>query len=265
MVDFPLVRQLPTTVETVGWKWKPFGCRTAPTDFWVGIDQNGNQWLAKMRGSFRGYRELVFERLVQELGWSCQSSTFAVLQNDAAPLLVHPDAERTQLLTWLLPEHAAGSCGPACSYYSVQSQLRQKERDPLDVLRESGLRDYKALALKEILAPLLGGNEPAGHLITTDHRVVMIDGELMFSSEPSDPRETSWWLREDESPSELGQQLTQEACHAVGSLSDKHLDACLEISDKIQVTFLWDIRNLLFKARDHARISSFLLAESRKQ
>jgi hypothetical protein len=261
-VRHPLVKQLPSVLDTTGWGWQPFEPpEGARNDFWIASDRRGNKWLAKMRGSFRGYRELVFERLVQRIGWPCQSSVFAVLEVGSPPLLGSRDLERTQLLTWFLPEHAPGSCGPNCPYGPIELKLSAPGADPLEVLQESDFQSHIALPLSQILAPVFGGNEPAGWLVTTDHQAVLIDGELMFSSAPSDVRKTSWWQRPDLSLSRAGRRLTREICKAVGSLTDADLTTSLEIPEGIVVHHLWDLRPLVFKARDYARIYSAILAQ----
>lgn len=254
MALLPLLSDLPAIIQTTGWAWEPFEAPDHPShDFWIGTDGFGHRWLTKLRGSFYGYRELVFERLAQRLGWSCQSSAFAVLDENALPIRLRLAAEHTQLLSWLLPEHRPHSCGPNCPYDPLRLRLKAQTGDPLELIEGSGLRDFIAWPLSQILAPLLGGNEPAGYLITIDHQVVMIDGEQMFSTSPSDVRETNWWQLRDGSPSRAGQRLTKEACAAVAALSDADLQVCLEIPKGIEIRFLWNIRKLLFEARDYAR------------
>ncbi len=72
---FPAIDELPSMLQTRGWQWEQFSCSPYPKHgFWLATDERGHQWLAKMRGSFYGYRELVFARIAQRLGWSCQSS-----------------------------------------------------------------------------------------------------------------------------------------------------------------------------------------------
>jgi hypothetical protein len=258
----PLVKELPSALDTTGWDWLPFRpTHAARKDFWIARDKQGNKWLAKLRGSFRGYRELVFERLVQRLGWPCQSSVFTNLDLNAPPLSGGCDLERTQLLTWFLPEHRSGLCGPHCPHGMLELRLGAPDTDPLQVLKDSDFHSHIAYPLSQILAPIFGGNEPAGWLVTIDHIAVLIDGELMFSAEPSDPRETSWWQRPDGSPSRVGQKFTLEVCKAVGSLTDSDLIASLEIPEGFSVCQQWDIRSLVFKSRNCARIYSAILAD----
>lgn len=258
--EYPLVRQLPSILDTAGWNWQPFE-QPGHQDFWIASDHQGNKWLAKLRGSFLGYRKLVFERLVQLIGWPCQSSVFTILEADAPPLLGRRGFERTQLLTRLLPEHAPGLCGPNCPHGPLRQKLNSGDADPLEVLENSNLQSHIAWPLSEILGPVFGGNEPAGWLVTTNHQTMLIDGELMFSTEPSDVRETNWWHRPDGSPSRAGRRLTRKVCKSVGSLKDADLTASLEIAEGITVQHLWDLRPLVFKARDYARIYAEILAQ----
>ena len=51
-------------LDTAGWTWARSLTTTVGRRFWVGTDPNGGKWVSKLRGSFRGYRELVFERLL---------------------------------------------------------------------------------------------------------------------------------------------------------------------------------------------------------
>ncbi len=84
MSSYPRVNALPLIVEASNWEWKPFeDPARISSDFFEGIDEFGNRWLTKVRGSFYAYRELVFERLVQRAGWLCQSSCLQFLRTPA--------------------------------------------------------------------------------------------------------------------------------------------------------------------------------------
>lgn len=98
-----------------------------------------------------------------------------------------------------------------------------------------------------------GGNEPAGFLTTVDHRVFLIDGELMFATDPSDVRETSWWACPDGSPWPAGQRLTQEICTTLGSFRDDELEAFLAEPENVKIQHRWPVRPVLYKARDLGR------------
>jgi hypothetical protein len=198
-----------------------------------------------MRGSFYGYRELVFEKLVQLAGWLCQSSAFTVLPKNAPPLQSTGYAsERTQLLTLFLHEHSSECCGPTCALKHLTGITNYAD---VDVIEALPLKDSLNFARCNILAPLFGGNEPADYLITADHAAFLIDGEQMFSTGPSDVRETTWWR------STSGKHLTKEICKTIGNLSDADLRACLKIPAGIRIKRLWDIRKKVFDARDYAK------------
>jgi len=124
-----------------------------------------------MRRSFLGYREIVFERLVQRAGWLCQSSSFAILERTSPPRQMNPKAERIQLVTRLLSEHESTNCGPDCPIGPLRGNLYDLGGDPVELLAASPIEDVLNKARKEILAPLLGGSEQAGCLTTIDHRV----------------------------------------------------------------------------------------------
>jgi hypothetical protein len=246
--------ELPILVDTLGWTWKPFNNpQSAGKSFFAGTDELGNLWLTKMRGSFNGYREIVFERLARRAGWLCQSSSFAVLERSSLPRRTNSEAECVQLVTRLLPEHGSIDCKPDCPIGPLRGNLHDHAGDPLMALAASPLEDALNIARSEILAPLLGGAEPAGCLTTTDHRVFLIDGELMFANKPSDVRRTGWWERLDGSAWLAGQQLTYDICAAVGSFSDDELESLLEMPRELTIGLRWPIRPLLYRARNCGR------------
>ena len=106
-----------------------------------------------------------------------------------------------------------------------------------------------AAIASEIAAPIFGANEPPGRLFTTDHELVIIDGEQMFSTQPSDARVTSWWRRPDGSPSTAGMRLTRNVCSAVGSLSNRNLLDCLAIPSGIKIRSRLSISKIVFQAK----------------
>jgi hypothetical protein len=253
---YPLVSELPAVVDARKWEWKPFADPWGNLDFFVGTDELGNQWLTKLRGGFRGYREIVFERLVQSAGWRCQSSTFAILESRSLSRCKIATRESTQIVTRLLREHGAADCNPGCPIGQFRGDLFSQDGDPLVRLAASPLTDALNFAREQILAPLLGGVEPAGCLTTLDHQVFLIDGELMFAGEPSDVRKTSWWKRRDGSPWPNGQRLTHSICAVVGSFEDYQLQSFLEKPAELKIELSWQICPLLYNARDYARAFS---------
>lgn len=255
MESYPLVKQLPPVIETQNWDWKPFeGPLSGETGFFVGTDKLGNTWLTKMRGSFKGYREIVFERLVQKTGFLCQSSSFAILERNSLPRQKTRESESIQIVTRLLREHKPVNCNPNCPIGPLRVDHDHLSGDLLTLLARSSLEDALNIAREQILAPLLGGNEPAGCLTTVDHKVFLIDGELMFATKPSDVRETSWWERRDGSPWPAGQRLTRKICAAIGSFEDDELESFLEKPHGITIKQNWPIRPLLYCARDYGLV-----------
>lgn len=88
MPSFPLMRDLPTVIDTKGWNWIRFTAPVAPShNFWLGTDLQGNRWLTKLTGEFNAYREIVFGRLAQQMNWSCQSTVFMRVDSKSARLL----------------------------------------------------------------------------------------------------------------------------------------------------------------------------------
>lgn len=244
---YPVLDQLPCLVDTRNWEWKPFKTGSGTNSgFFEGVDESGARWLTKMRGSFLGYREIVFERLVQRAGWLCQSSAFAILGDSSLPRFKHSRSEAIQLVTRILPEHGPDDCGPACPIAPLRGDLDQFN-NPLKKFGDSSLKDALNIARADILAPLLGGNEPAGFLTTTDHQVFLIDGELMFSTCPSDVGVTDWWSMP------TGPQFTRDVCAAIGSFSNEELEVMLKLPQGLQITCNWDLRDLLYQARDYGK------------
>ena len=94
------------------------------------------------------------------------------------------NTESAQLVTRLLEEHEQEGCGPDCPI----APLRGVSSDLVAKLSNSYLKDGLNIARKDILAPLLGGNEPADVLTTVGHEVYLIDGEQMFATRSEERR-----------------------------------------------------------------------------
>lgn len=179
--SFPLMSELPTFLETSGWSWEQIKAPAHPSDgFWVGTDQYGQRWLAKLRGSFYAYREIVFARLAQDMEWSCQSSTFIRLDADSAHRL-NRDVGEVHGAHWSMEEHVYPPCGTDCALFPLVGH-EVKAPSELNFPGVSGLIDWPK---SEIAAHIFGGNEPPGRLFTVEHEFVIIDSEQMFSTNPS--------------------------------------------------------------------------------
>ena len=246
-MPYSSVAELPPILHTETWAWEKFAPPDSPDwpRFWVGTDDAGNKWLSKMRGSFYGYRELIFERLVQHAGWLSQSSAFTVLPKNSPPIQTSNHAvERTQLLTLFLREHSHEYCGPTCLRRHCKGITNST--DP-EIIEKLPLRDALNVARCNILAPLFGGNEPADFLLTDEHDVYLIDGEQMFATRPCDVRETTWW------ESDGGKRITRDICKTIGAFSDADLQHFLKVPAGIRIKRLWNIRDKVFGARDYAK------------
>jgi len=103
MEDYKAWRSTPAGVE-------PFD-RTS-SYFFVGTGESGNQRLTKFRGGFKGYPEVVFERLVQSAGWLCQSSTFAIIHSKSLPGRLHRETQVGRSLPWSRPIRGPGVVRP---------------------------------------------------------------------------------------------------------------------------------------------------------
>jgi len=219
--------------------------------FWVGTDPDGIRWVAKFRGSFLGYRELVFERLLRFLGMSGQQSRFIWLRDVTLQQLGHAGEDQWQLISPLLNEHDRTGACRQCPIPRANEILKDETLDPLAEFAslESSIPGLLDWPRSEILAPLIGANEPPDRLVTRDHRLVVIDGELSFSSMPSDPRETSWWVDRSGADSLAGRLLTRDICSALREITDDEVDRILAIPTGVQVEMRWEIRPILRMAR----------------
>lgn len=236
--SFPLIHELPSMLNTTGWQWELHDTPAPHSkSFWLATDNNGCKWITKLRGSFRGYRELVFARLAQRLGWSCQSTVFAKLDSAAIKLFEINGLEWYQPMHWFMPEHSGNCANRDCP---IEFLARRPIKSIANIanIPISHLLDWPR---SEFAACLFGGNEPPGRFITTSHEFVIIDSELMFSTGPSSLSDTSWWRNEDGSPSREGYNLAYEICNEVARLTNPDLDEILKIPDGVTIEQKWDI------------------------
>ena len=253
MKSFPCIDDVPPLLKTSGWEWKRYN----PTacDFWIGTDLDGSRWLTKLRGGFRGYRELVFARLAQRIGWSCQTSTFIELGDEAVRVFDKPEIERFHAAHWFMPEHPATACSTSCPMTllinpSIPS-INELETFPISNILDWAKSDFAAL--------LFGAHEPSGCFVTQAHEFVIIDSELMFHSGPQPLKWSSWWNKSDGTPSIRGRHLALEVCHQIAAFTESELDAFLRIPEPVEFEHLWSIAPLLKAshcfAKEFARIN----------
>lgn len=223
MPSFPPIDSLPVVLETSGWHWEQYDYPSSSVEnFWIGLDQTGNKWLTKLRGGYRAYRELVFARAAQKMGWSCQSSAFMRLDLSSAKFL-GVDVNEIQAAHWFMEEHPLVACSPECSLVSLFGHSINSVND----IAGSGVNHIMDWPKSYFAAYLFGGLEPPGHLFTTTHEFVIIDSELMFHSDPCDLSEDSWWKD--------GRQLAIEACRDLLNLTIHDLDQIFYIPETVSV------------------------------
>jgi hypothetical protein len=247
-MPFPSIAELPAVLDSTGWTWEQYETPSFPShSFWVGTDSDGRKWLTKLTGDFYAYREIVFARIAQKMGWSCQSSTFVILDDRSADCL-GVCGGNVHAAHWFLVEHASTSCSRGCPWEACKGHVI----DDLDDL--NGCKVFRILdwPRSEIAAALFGGNEPPGRLITAAHEFVIIDSEQMFSTGPTDVTKTQWWNRHDGTASPSGRQMTFEVCRRVSQLSDNVLADALAKPSGVAINELWPIAPRLGQSRQFA-------------
>ena len=251
MPSFPRIQDVPPMQSTFGWDWKPYSTPSFPSyNFWIGTDSSGNRWLTKLKGGFYGYRELVFAKLAQQVGWSCQTSTFVELDDAAVRIFGKPDTERFHAAHWFMPEHASTACSTDCPMTFL---FRRPIASIIDDLSGSEIMHLRDWPKSEFAACLFGGNEPPGRLFTRSHEFVIIDSEMMFASKPSPLSGTMWWNSPDGTPSVHGRQLALEVCREVAALTESQLKGFLRLPKNVELKEEWPIAPLLKASYDYAK------------
>lgn len=245
MTSFPQMQDIPPVLDSTGWTWERYSPPSIYHSkiFWLGVDREGNRWLTKLRGSFCAYREIVFARLAQRMGWSCQSSSFLRLDMISAKRLSVPATE-VQAVHWFMDEHIFSPCSLECSV--------GRTIEILDDLYNSGIKHHLDLAKSDIAACLFGANEPSGRFISTAHDFVIIDSEQMFSTGPCELDGTAWWKHQDGSQSPAGQALALEVCLSLCAISTEDLYNALSIPKTISIQERWPIRPKLLASKEFA-------------
>jgi hypothetical protein len=248
MPSFPLTSELPPVVETTGWEWSPFEAPVHPSNgFWLGVDPEGHRWLTKLTGSFYAYREIVFDRLAQAMGWSCQSSVFMRLDAASATVLRRPAGE-IHAAHWFLNEHGHPPCAPGCAL----EPLVGKAVTSVDDLANLGVMHIIDWPKSELAAYLFGGNEPPGRLFTVNHEFVIIDSELMFSTGPC-PFDGSPWVQNAASELGGGCGLAVEVCRDFAALSASTVAEALALPPGIVIEERWPIAPLVHRSLIYAQ------------
>ncbi len=233
MVLQPKMSSLPEVIKPHLWTWTRINRANHPSDgFWIGTNEKGERWLTKLRGSFYAYREIVFSRLAQELGWSIQSSCFVILDKNSAAELGR-DVGEIHSLHCYMQEHATELCSKECPIKNIRGP------SSIERILSSGIKNIRDLIKCDIAAYLFGANELCGYFFTPDHGFVIIDSEQMFSTE-SKPIEQSDRLNCGD-----GINLAIEVCEEIASLNEKMLSQILKIPDGVNIEENWSIKNIL--------------------
>jgi hypothetical protein len=241
MPSFPLMAELPKSMDTTGWSWVQISKSGHASDgFWIGTDPQGNRWLTKLRGSFYAYREIVFAQLAQNMGWSCQSSVFIRLDAESARNLGRK-ANEIHAAHWFLEEHPHPPCRAGCA---LQPLAGHEVRAPNDLLfpEIAGLIDWPK---SEIAAYVFGGNEPPGRLFTLSHELVVIDSEQMFSTSPCDFSNSSWLQQEDGEASPSGLRMAKQVCQDISGLTPAAIQLALTIPPGFSIELGWPIASYI--------------------
>ena len=236
--------EIPISADTLGWSWKRIQTPTFPAkDFWIGTDTQGNRWLTKLRGSFYAYREIVFARIAQRLGWSCQSSMFVRLDEESARAIGRKAGE-VHAAHWYMSEHASTRCGKDCAMVQVFG----REVESINAVKIAGISHLIDWPKSELAAYIFGGNEPPGRLFTIAHEFVVIDSEQMFSTGPC-PFEGSPWIKNsDGTVFPGGKELAAEVCAEIASLPGSFLSEALTKPPRLNVKLSWPIKPKLLES-----------------
>lgn len=248
MPSFPQMKDLPPVLDSTGWTWAPYEAPFCSSiDLWLGSDRKGDKWLIKPRGSFYAYREIVFARLAQKMGWSCQSSAFLRLDKQSAKALGVPTAE-IHAAHWFMEEHVHNPCSAECQL----TFLFGRSINTVDDLQGFEIEHLLDWPKSELAACLFGANERPDRLYTTSHEFVIIDSEQMFSTDPCSLYESSWCTTPEGHPSPSGRTLAYEVCLALCSLSSADIGDALFIPKGVSVKETWPIAAKLKASRKFA-------------
>jgi hypothetical protein len=261
-LPFPLIRDLPPLLNGGDWSWERFAPSTGSSnEFWVGESPDGNRWLVKLTGSFSAWREHTFAGLAQQLGLSCQSSTFLILPPGSPPLANADNVEAQQLAIWLIPKHDETACRASCPIESLHQALRNLEMDGATALLDSSIRFAPSWLLGEVLGYFCGAGEIGERLFTLEHELILIDNEQAFSSGPAELSSCPWLYPGPGRRSEPAFALALDLARRFSALPDEELRRLVALPHGYRVQRLWGLASRLRSARAAAR--AFVRSENR--
>ncbi|MDO8414637.1 MAG: hypothetical protein Q7S87_00345 [Agitococcus sp.] len=247
MSSHPKMTSLPAVVDCAEWDWKP---ADSMNGFWIGTDKQGNRWLTKLRGSFCAYREIVFARIAQELGWSIQSSSFICLDSRSAKMLGRAESE-VHAVHWYMKEHQAMPCSLGCPLVPLRNGIPTNRF--IEKLSSSQIGNIRDLLRCEIAIYIFGALEPCGYFYTPEHDFVIIDSELVFSSGPRPINESPLLKNSDGTISDESVILALEVCAQVSALSEDMVSRIIAIPNEIHIDENWSISDIVRKGIESAK------------
>lgn len=242
-------RSLPPLLTPDGWRWFPPNRRLC---FWIGQDRSGTRWLVKCTGGFRSVRERAFSLIAQELGISCQSSTFLKLPQDCPPVIKHDACDPHQLAIVFLDEHDPEASCNNCPL-EVLREHRQAEPYDVDVLKNSLVVNATDIARGQMLGMLCEMFEPPGRLFTRDHKFVQIGNELMFYRHAgANLLDLPWlWKNEKINPSGVSEAIS--LCERTLSLPDESFREALAMPPNYKPEMKWSLQKEIDEIRPRAK------------
>jgi hypothetical protein len=242
--SFPLMSDLPSVVTTRGWAWEQIKKSAHPSDgHWLATDADGRRWISKLRGSFYAHREIVFAKLAQAIGWSCQSSTYIRLDAASAETLGVTDGE-VHAAHWYMDEHVATPCSPSCALRPLFG-LEVRSVADLEGIEIAHLLDWPK---SEFAAHIFGANDGIDRFITSQHEFVMIDNEQMFSTGPCSFDSVSWLRDHSDEAYRKGLAVAIETCVDVASITPAQLTEALAVPRGVKIDRSWPIASKIKQA-----------------
>jgi len=248
-MNFYPSRSLPALLIPDEWRWFP---PVGKLPFWIGEDSKGTQWLIKCTGGFRSVRERAFSLIAQELGISCQSSTFLKLSSNCPPFVSGATTDCHQLAIQFLDEHDYEEVCENCPLEELRKSWKDKPFD-VGILNTSRIRNAIDIARGEMLGMLCEMFEPPGRLFTRDHVFVQIDNELMFACEACANLWDSVWVREHGKIKPYGLTEAIRLCECILSLRDEIFREAIELPDGYRPKMFWDLRTEIDAIRPKAQ------------
>jgi len=178
----PKLAELEPHVFADGWRWQPSPAKRGQ---WIGIDEEGRKWLVMSTGSFDAMRERVFDLIAQGLGLSCQSCIFITLPKEAEPLRYATHAEVYQGAITYIPPHDSRPCSKTCALEPWVGSGH--DASFVRFLAEGRIKNATDLLVGNVLGYLFGASERLEFVISTEHRLFLVDNEYTLLGRPDIP------------------------------------------------------------------------------